>query len=342
MTVLVTGGAGYVGFNVVEALLASGREVVLFDRGPLPLSAQRAVAPYARQLTVVQGDICDAEQVMRAHERHKVDGVIHCAAVTSGSEREARDPKSVVDANLNGTINVLDAARRVDVRRVVYSNSGSVYGETLYKGLPRLFEDSSPAIPVRLYSITKQAAERTCLRMRELWNLDVVSARLGNVIGPWERDTGVRDRLEPHSQLVSFAATGKVAILPRREIPRDLVYSRDVAAGLIALLDAQALRHTVYNLSSGRVWGDTMVAWCEALKTVYPDFRYHVAAEGENPNITYSDQERSLMDMGRMHQEFGFRSREPVALWADFIEWIQRTPDFWKTCISRVSRHAQP
>jgi UDP-glucose 4-epimerase len=330
MTVLVTGGAGYVGFNVVEDLLANGHEVVLFDRGPLPPSAQRAIAPYAKQLTVVQGDICDADQLTRAFELHKVDGVIHCAAVTSGSEREARDPKSVVDVNLNGTINVLDAARRTKVRRVVYSNSGSVYGETLYQGLPRLFEDTSPPIPIRLYSITKQAAERTCLRMRELWDLDVVSARLGNVIGPWERATGVRDRFEPHSQLVSFAASGQEALLPHREIPRDLIYSRDVAAGLIVLLDAKAPHHAVYNLSSGQVWGDTMVAWCEALKTVYPDFRFRVAAEDETPNITYSDQERSLMDMGRMIDEFGFRSREPGAVWAGFLDWVRRTPDFWK------------
>jgi len=136
---------------------------------------------------------------------------------------------------------------------------------------------------------------------------------------------------EPHSQLVSFAASGREALLPHREIPRDLVYSRDVAAGLIVLLDAKAPRHAVYNLSSGQVWGDTMVAWCEALKTVYPGFRFRVAAEDETPNITYSDQERSLMDMGRMSDEFGFRSREPGAVWAGFLDWVRRTPDFWKT-----------
>ena len=330
MTVLVTGGAGYVGFNVVEALVAARRKVVLFDSGALPAAAQRAVAPYQQYLSIVQGDVCNGTQLLAAMQSHGVDGVIHCAAVTSGAEREARDPKSVVDANLNGTINVLDAARQTGVRRVVYANSGSVYGETLYRGLPRLFEETSLPVPVRLYSITKQAAERTCLRMRELWNLDAVSARLGNVIGPWERDTGVRDRLEPHSQLLSFAAAGQAAILPRQEIPRDLVYSRDVATGLITLLDAERTRHAVYNLSAGQVWGDTMMRWCQMLQEVYPRFEYRVAAEGETASITYSDQERSLMDMGRMINEFGFRPREQSAVWADFAEWVRRTPDFWQ------------
>lgn len=329
MTVLVTGGGGFVGFNVVEHLLAHGREVVLFDRGPVPPAAQRTVAPHAKLLTVVQADIGDLPELIHLCEHHAFEGIIHCAAMTAGAEREARDPISVVNANLIGTINVLDAARRTKVRRVVYANSGSVYGEMLYKGLPRLFEDTTIPIPVRLYSITKQAAERTCIRMRELWNLDVVSARLGNVIGPWERDTGVRDRFEPHSQLVSFAVSGQEAILPPSEIPRDLVYVRDVAAGLSVLLDAQSPRHSVYNLSAGQVWGSTMVAWCETLKTIYPDFRFHRAREGEVPNITYSDGERSLMDMGRMFNEFGFRSREQAAVWADFAEWIRRTPDFW-------------
>ena len=97
----------------------------------------------------------------------------------------------------------LDSAGRAKVRRMVYANSGSVYGETLYRGLPRLYEDTALPVPVRLYSITKQAAERTCIRMRELWNVDVVSARLGNVIGPWERDTGVRDRFEVPTELMN-------------------------------------------------------------------------------------------------------------------------------------------
>ena len=158
MTVLVTGGTGYVGFNVIEALLATGRKAVIYDRGALPAAAQRTIAPFANLLTVVQGDICDVEALARVHERYSIDGVIHCAAMTSGTEREALDPVSVVNANLVGTINVLDAARRAKVRRVVYANSGSVYGETLYRGLPRLYEETSLPVPVTLrtaFPVTK-------------------------------------------------------------------------------------------------------------------------------------------------------------------------------------------
>ncbi len=330
MTILVTGGAGYVGLNVVEALLAAGREVVLFDRGSLPAPAQRSLAPYSKngQLFVVEGDVLDARHVASAFERRTPDGVIHCAAVTSGPQREAGDPASVIEVNLRGTINVLDGARRQGVR-VVYVGSGAAYGESLYR-LQRLYEDVSPSIPVSLYGITKYAAERMCLRLAALWEIDVVCVRLGTVIGPWERNTGVRDNFGTHSQLALCAATGKEAVLPPREIRRDWVYSRDVAAGLVALLDADAPRHAVYHLSSGVHWGDaTMTAWCETLKTVYNDFKFRVAGPDEMGNIGYTDKDRCLMDVGRFVAEFGITPRGPPGAYADYLQWIERTPDFW-------------
>lgn len=329
MAILVTGGAGYVGFNVVEALLKTDRRVVLFDRGQLPEMAQRALAPYGQQIAVVTGDVCDFGTVSNVFQQNAIDGVIHCAAVTPGPDRESRDPGRIAEVNLGGTINVLNAARRGNVRRVVYTSSSMVYGESLFR-LPRLYEDHSPAIPVTLYGITKHAAERMCLRLRELWSLDVICARLGTVVGPWERNTGVRDSFGTHSQLALSAAIGKPAILPHRAVRRDWVYSRDVAAGLVTLLDARAPQHVLYNLSSGQDWGSAALDWCDALKTVYPDFQFRVAAEGEIPNVTYTDRDRFPMDVGRMVNEFGFRPRGPDAAYTDYIEWIKHTSEFWQ------------
>ena len=81
-------------------------------------------------------------------------------------------------------IKVLDAAHRHSAQRIIYIGSGAAYGESLYR-LPRLYEES-PSIPKTLYSITKHAAERMCMRLRELWTLDLACVRLGTVIGPWE------------------------------------------------------------------------------------------------------------------------------------------------------------
>jgi nucleoside-diphosphate-sugar epimerase len=329
MTILVSGGAGFVGLNVVEALLARGERVVLLDRGALPPGAQRISARHADQLTIAAVDVLDAQALADAVSQHRVARIVHCAAITSGPQREAQDPASIVDVNLRGTINMLAAARRAKVKRVLYVSSGAVYGESLYK-LPQVDEDS-PALPLTMYAATKFAAERTCLRLRELWQLDVVCARLGTVIGPWERDTGVRDNYGTHTQLAGMAVAGRTAILTPREVRRDWVYSRDVAAGLVALLEAAQPRHMVYNLSSGMDWEQPVRAWCEALKAAFSGFDYRVAAEGEQPNIWYTDRDRCNMNVARIAHDIGFAARHDAhAAYAGFIEWIKQTPEFWR------------
>jgi nucleoside-diphosphate-sugar epimerase len=315
--------------NAVEALLARGEEVVLFDRGRLPRAAEHALTPHHKHLACVYGDVLNAAVLSAVFDGRRINRILHCAAVTSGSERDARDPGSVVEVNLQGMINVLGAAREHGVSRVVCASSGAVYGESLQRSA-RMYEDSTPAVPVTLYAITKFAAERIALRLRDLWNLDVVCARLGTLVGPWERDTGVRDNFGTHSQLARLALAGRTAILPPREVRRDWVYSRDIAEGLVALLDAEAPRHFVYNLSSGADWSGSVLIWCGMLKAACPRFNFRVAGDGEAPNVTYTDTDRNPMDIGRMAQDIGFTPRfSPLDALADYLEWLRRTADFW-------------
>jgi UDP-glucose 4-epimerase len=326
MAVLVTGGTGFVGMNVLEALLEHGEHVVSLDGGAPSPAARRALAAHSRAIVLEAGSVLDAEFLEDLFRKYTIERVIHAAAVTSGPDREARDPETIVEVNVRGTLNVLRAARKHDIRRLVYVGSGAAYGETLYR-LPRLYEES-PSVPTTLYSITKHAAERTCMRMRALWRLDVVCVRLGTVIGPWERDTGVRDNYGTHTQLAGQALAGRTALLTAREIQRDWVYSRDVADALVELAYAPKLGHTLYNVSSGVAWEAPIRTWCEALGRAYPRFSYRVAATGEEPTIWYTDRDRGLMDIGRLACDTGFEPRYPMAeAYAAFIEWMRKTPD---------------
>jgi nucleoside-diphosphate-sugar epimerase len=328
MAVLVTGGAGFVGLNVVQAVLARGDDVVLFDAGQLPPGAERALEPWSDYLWIEPGDVLDPQRLDALFQRYSIDRVVHAAAVTSGPDREARDPASIVDVNLRGTINVLDAARKHSVKRVIYIGSGAAYGESLYR-LPRLYEES-PSVPTTLYSITKHAAERLCMRMKELWKLDLVCVRLGTVIGPWERDTGVRDNFGTHSQLAALAVAGRSAVLTRREIQRDWVYALDVANALTALVDAPGPMQLLYNVSSGIAWEHPIAVWCEMLKGAYPRFSFHIAEDNEQPNIWYTDRDRGLMDVGRLARDIGFRAQYPMqAAYAHYLDWMRRTPEFF-------------
>jgi nucleoside-diphosphate-sugar epimerase len=324
MTVLVTGGAGYVGMNVVEALLARNDRIILLDSGKTPAAVQKALAPHGALVEIIHADICDAAAVESVFAGRHIDGVIHCAAVTAGREREASEPASSIEVNQNGTLNLLLVARKHAVRRFVFTSSAAVYGESLYR-LQRLYEDTSPVVPVSLYGITKFAAERTCVRLRELWSFDVVCARLGTLVGPWERATGVRDNFGTHSQLASYALKGETALLPQHAVRRDWVYSRDVAAGLILLLNAKATRHAVYNLSAGGEWGG-IEEWCGRLRAAYPRFGCRTAVANEKPNIGYTDRDRCPLDIGRMVSEFGFKPHATAEAYDGYLEWMGRMP----------------
>jgi len=180
-------------------------------------------------------------------------------------------------------------------------------------------------VPTSLYSITKHAAERMCLRLAELWSIDVACVRLGTVVGPWERDTGVRDNFGTHSQLAALARGGGAAVLPEREIQRDWVYVRDVAAGLIALAYADAPGRGPYNLSSGMLWEQPIETWCAALARAYPAFSYRTAAAGEEPNVWHTDRDREIMDVGAIEKAVGFRPRYQMpAAYEDFLAWLRR------------------
>ena len=231
--------------------------------------------------------------------------------------------------NLRGTVNVLDAARRHAVKRVIYIGSGAAYGESLYR-LPRLYEES-PCVPTTIYSVTKHAAERMCLRLKALWKLDLACVRLGTVIGPWERDTGARDNFGTHSQLAALAMAGQHAVLTPSEVQRDWVYALDVANALVALLNAPQSLLPVYNLSSGLTWEQPVTAWCAALEAAYPGFDYRVAGNEEEANIWYTDRDRGLMDVGRLQRDVGYATQYPMqAAYAHYLEWMKRTPEFFE------------
>src|SRR5687768_12662466 len=139
MAILVTGAAGFVGVNVVQALLERGDAVVAFDAGDFPPGADRALEGHASRLAIERGSVLEPARVGALFHTHAIERVIHAAAVTSGPQREAREPANIVDVNLRGTINVLEAARAAGVARMIYVGSGAAYGESLYR-LPRLYE----------------------------------------------------------------------------------------------------------------------------------------------------------------------------------------------------------
>lgn len=323
MSVLVTGGTGFVGLNLVEALLARGEHVVVAALDDVPASAARAFAGLPGRLTAVRADVTDGAVVGALLRAHAVDRMFPFAAITSGPAREAAEPERIVAVNLLGFIAQLRAARDAGVRRVIAPASASVYGESFYSHAV-LDEATTPCVPTGVYGLTKYGIERTGLRLGALWGVEVIAARIGATFGPWERDTGLRDMIGPHWRLAKSARDGVRAVLPR-EIPAySWVYSRDVAAGLLHLLDMPAPEQLVFNICSGVPWGVVITRWAETLATLYPGFDW---SQGAEANIALTDtRPRGRMDIARLRATGWAPRYLPDAAYADYRAWLARDP----------------
>jgi UDP-glucose 4-epimerase len=179
MNVLVTGGAGYIGSAVVERLVRDGHRVVSIDnlsQGNYECLVKCRESP---RVKLAVGDICDSkklEEVLR--EGEDVNAVVHLAAVP-GIERCQRNPKEAILTNIYGTHNVLEAARKYDIGKVVFGSSAAVYGNPIKTPVG----EDHPLSPTNLYGVTKLAAEGLLESYHASYGLDTVILRFGNVYG---------------------------------------------------------------------------------------------------------------------------------------------------------------
>ncbi|MGJ7522231.1 NAD-dependent epimerase/dehydratase family protein [Variovorax sp. LT1P1] len=312
---LVFGGAGFVGLNIAERLLADGEAVVLFDRQPPPGAAIDAFATGPGSLEVVLGDVTDVNAVTRAMT-YEVDTVVLGAAVTADAARETRDPETILQINLMALTPILRAARDAGVRRVINLSSAAAYGKAAM-GVAMVDEDTPPQ-PTGLYGITKFTSEMIGGRLADLWSLDFVSLRLSGVFGPWERATGVRDTTSPQFQITEAARRGTPALLARPGV-RDWVYAPDVARAVHAVAKAPSLQHRVYNVSSPDSW--SALAWGERLAALRPGFECRLAREGEAPSIDlHAPADRAPLSVARLQAEFGWQAGFGMDASADHLE----------------------
>ncbi|MCZ2497644.1 NAD-dependent epimerase/dehydratase family protein [Xylophilus sp. Kf1] len=320
MKVLVLGGAGFVGMNIAERLLAQGHEVALFDRIDLPPAAREVFAGLPGRYTTTIGDVGDTAAIRQA-VAPGLDAVVLGAAVTADAARETRDPQGILQVNLMALAPVLEACRDAGVRRVVNLSSAAVYGHSA-TGVAEVDEDTAPR-PAGLYGITKFGSEMIGERLAQLWSLDFVSLRLSAVFGPWERATGLRDTTSAPFQITEAARLGRPALLARPG-ERDWVYATDVADAVSAVLQAPALRHRVYNVSSPHRWA--ALDWGRAYAGGHAGFECRLATGGETPTIAlHSAADRASLDTARLREELGWSARHDLAGSAAHLQaWCRR------------------
>jgi nucleoside-diphosphate-sugar epimerase len=310
--ILLTGGAGFVGLNVAEQLLARGDEVLILDLRPPPAAFSKAVS--------VQGDVTDRAMLEELFRENRIERVIHLSAITAGPERDAREPRRIAEVNLIGTLNVLQASKVAGVRRFVHASTGALFGAAGVGVAEPLDEERHRPVPESMYGITKYAAERACLRLADLWKLDVRIGRLALAFGRWEHASGVRDRLSPPTEIARIARAGGEAVFPPLG-PTDYIYGPDVASALNALADAEAPKHRLYHLGTGAAWA--LPAWCELLGKRFPRFRWRESSEGCNV-VPLAPGTRTRFSNRRLVEDLGYAPRfDLAAAAADFASWLE-------------------
>ncbi|SCB10465.1 UDP-glucose 4-epimerase [Bradyrhizobium shewense] len=303
MRIVIFGGTGFVGLNLAEVLLARGHEVTLYDRAPLPPTAQRSLADCRERLKVVQGDITDAEGI-DALIAGGCDAIVLGAAVTAGEELERVSTARVLEINVMAQIPILQGAIRHGVRRVVNLSSASAYGAAGQR--VTVLDEETPCDPVSFYAISKFTSERSVARHAELFGGDFLSVRLSAVFGPWERPGSVRDTPSLQFQILAAFARGEPALLPGPGM-KDWTYAPDAAEAVALLIEAERPRHRLYNISSGAAW--SALQWGEVFAALHPGLACRLASPGEKTFIKLHGGDRAPMSVERMADEFGWRAR---------------------------------
>ncbi len=301
---LVTGGAGFIGSHIAEALLDVGESVRIFDN--LATGRESNLAALKGRAQFIQGDLRDLASVRVAMQG--VEVVFHQAALAS-VPRSIADPIKSLETNINGTQNVLLAARDRGVRRVVYASSSSVYGNT--PTLPK--REDMPTHPMSPYAVQKLSGELLCGVFTRIYGLETVALRYFNVFGP---------RQDPASEYAAVIPRFLTALIEKRppivfgdgEQTRDFTYIANVVqANLLAASSPDAVGYAL-NIGCGeQISLNTVLRMAGELLGVTVDADYREPRPG--------DVRDSCADINLAQRLLGYRPS------VSFHEGLARTLD---------------
>ncbi len=293
MTVLITGGAGFIGSNLARALRARGERLVLLDNfDPYydPSLKRANVAGFHDDpaVTLIEGDVRDAALMEQIVIDHGIQRIAHLAAL-AGVRNSVEEGPRYLHVNVNGSVNLFEAARRHGVAMFVQASTSSVYGET-----PRIpFSEDDPADhPLAPYPASKRAAEIFAHSYHHLFGLNVTCLRFFNVYGP-----NGRPDMMPLRVMRAVMAGQPITLYNGGALKRDWTYIEDIVAGVVAAL-YQPMGYRVINLGYGAPLAMTdFVDIIEELSG-QTAIRVDAPAPPSEPTITYCDNTRARTLLG--------------------------------------------
>jgi UDP-glucose 4-epimerase len=289
---LVTGGAGFIGSNIVKELVHREQRVRVLDNFASGKRENLFEFKGTPNFELIEGDLRSFHTVRTAVKG--IDYILHQGALPS-VPRSVHDPLTTNDVNILGTLNILEAAKEFGVKRVIYASSSSIYGEN--ESLPK--SEVMPVNPLSPYALSKYTGERYCQIFTKIYGLETVCLRYFNVFGPNQDPTSQYSAVVPKFIRLIFEGK-KPTIYGDGTQSRDFTYvTNTVSANLIACT-AKGICGEVFNIACGESY--TLIQLVEIINqvlglTIEPEF-----AE-ERPG----DVKHSLADISRAKEKLGFR-----------------------------------
>jgi len=307
-TYLVTGGAGFIGSHLATALVERGKRVRVLDN--LSTGSRQNLAHLGGRVELIEGDLLDQATVERAVAGAEV--IYHQAALAS-VPRSVEKPLDTNAACVTGTLQLLDAARRAGVRRVIYAGSSSAYGNQ--PKMPK--SESDLPSPLSPYAAAKLAGEYYCRAFTETYGLETVVIRYFNVFGP---------RQDPHSEYSAVIPLFVTAMLAGRRPTvfgdgrqsRDFTFIDNVVAGNLAAEHAPEAVGRVFNVACGQQF-----SLLELIASINRVLGTNIEPEFAPPRA--GDVRESLADISEARAALGY---QPAV---DFDEGLRRSIDYYRS-----------
>jgi UDP-glucose 4-epimerase len=336
VTLLVTGGTGFVMSVLARHWLEADlrARVVILDAAAADSAAVRYFAPVADRLAIVVADVTQPHSWNQALAQHNITHIVHGATITPISrgmareakrEPEAENPGRIVDVNLMGTVALLDWARTLPgLRRFIYVSSGAVYK---HHGPDRPGEplpEDGYVMPRTLYGVSKLASELITERYGDLFGFSTTSVRLASVYGTMDRPTASRNYRHVPNRIAHAAVSGVRRIRVNTiDAVGDYVHVEDVARAIMALLQLESARYSVYNIAMGRT--TRLAELVEWAAEKYPGFHAEITS-AEHADIlqdpTRVDGMWGAYDISRITAETGWRPRPLKQALHAYMDWI--------------------
>lgn len=314
MNLLVTGGAGFIGSHLCEALLDKGFKVICIDNfseyyNPKIKEKNIEKCQESKNFILFRKDITNRNDIRPIFENNKVDQVIHLAA-TVGVRESIKDPILFEQTNIKGTLNILELCREFDIKKLIFTSSSSVYGEN--RKTP--FSESDPTNNiVSPYAATKRSAEIFCETYSRIHKINIICLRLFTVYGPRGRP-----EMAPY-KFTKLVYEGKeVPMFGNGSSKRDYTYVADIVDGIIAALEKN-FGFEIINLGGSRpVELNKLISVIGAVVGKKPKIKQLPEQKGDVP-VTFADISKAKKLLGynpKIGLEQGIKN---------FFEWYKKT-----------------